>query len=139
MKKMLTIVLTAAVLLSLAACGGTDKTPLDQAALQPVDEAAAAEIRNALSLLVDRNYVVERIAQSGQEPAVSFVPSGMTDADGSQFYKNTSYYDASAEAYGDNFAQAIQTLRKYYAYDENTGKFLNFPAITYLYNNSDSH
>lgn len=139
MKKMLTIVLTAAVLLSLAACGGTDKTPLDHTALQPVDEAAAAEIRNALSLLVDRNYVVERIAQSGQEPAVSFVPSGMTDADGSQFYKNTSYYDASAEAYGDNFAQAIQTLRKYYAYDENTGKFLNFPAITYLYNNSDSH
>ena len=139
MKKLFALLLTASVILGLAACGGTGSTPAGDENLLPVDEMAEAEIRNALSLLVDRTYIVERIAQGGQVPASSFVPSGMTDADGSQFYENTHYYDASAEAYEDNFAQAIQTLRKYYAYDASTGQFLNFPTLTYLYNNSDAH
>ena len=137
MKKCFTIILAVVMLLSMTACSGTPNTPVGNG--QPVDEAAAAEIRNALSLLLDRNYVVQEIGQGGQTPAVSFVPSGMTAADGSQFYENTDYYDASQEQYEDNFAQAIATLRKYYAYDENTGKFLNFPVLTYLYNNSDTH
>ena len=33
----------------------------------------------------------------------------------------------------------MDILRKYYAYNETTGKFLNFPTLTYLYNNSDAH
>lgn len=138
MKKYLIFCLTVFLLLSLTACSGTSDTPMNQD-LQPVDEQAAGEIRNALSLLVDRTYVVEEIGQAGQIPASSFVPSGMTDADGSQFYENTDYYDASQESYENNYAQAIETLRKYYDYDESTGKFLNFPTLTYLYNNSDTH
>lgn len=137
MKKCFAMVLAVVMLLTVTACSGTPNMPAGNA--QPVDEAAAAQIRNALSLLVDRNYVVQEIGQGGQTPAVSFVPSGMTDADGSQFYENTDYYDASQEQYENNFAQAIATLRQYYAYDENTGKFLNFPVLTYLYNNSDTH
>ena len=139
MKKCLAIFLTVLMLCSLAACGGTGNASMGGDDLQPVDEAASAEIRNALSLLVDRNYVVQAIGQGGQIPASSFVPSGMTDADGSQFYENTDYYDVSEDAYEDNFSQAIETLRKYYAYDESTGRFLNFPVLTYLYNNSDTH
>ena len=45
----------------------------------------------------------------------------------------------AADAYEDNFTQAIETLRKYYAYDESTGKFTNFPTLTYLYNTSEAH
>ncbi|MBO4216984.1 MAG: peptide ABC transporter substrate-binding protein, partial [Clostridia bacterium] len=62
-------------------------------------EAAKAEIRKALSLILDRNYICEEIGQAGQVPASSFVAMGMTDADGSEFYKNagsnsfTGYYD----------------------------------------------
>ena len=109
-------------------------------------EAAKAEIRNAIALLFDRNYIVEEIAQGGQVPASSFVPMGMTDADGSEFYKNAGdnagfdgYYDVSADAFEANCASAIETLKKYYNYDESTGMFTNFPTLTYLYNTSEGH
>ncbi len=109
-------------------------------------ENARAEIRNALSLLIDRNYIVDEIAQGGQIPASSFVAMGLTDADGSQFYENTGvstdfvgYFNTSADALEANFNSAVETLKKYYDYDEATGKFTNFPAITYLYNTSEAH
>ena len=109
-------------------------------------EKAKAEIRNAVSLLLDRNYIVDQIAQGGQIPASSFVAMGLTDADGSQFYKNTGvskdydgYFDTSAEALKANFNTAIETLKKYYNYDEASGKFTNFPKMTYLYNTDEGH
>ena len=109
-------------------------------------EAAKAEIRNAIALLFDRNYIAEEIGQAGQVPASSFVAMGMTDADGSEFYKNAGssdsydgYYDVSADAYMDNWDSAMETLKKYYTYDEAAGKFTNFPTLTYLYNTSEGH
>ena len=109
-------------------------------------EAAESEIRNALSLLLDRNYICEDIAQAGQVPASSFVAMGMTDADGSEFYQNAGdsddyygYYDTSAEATTSNFEQAVETLKKYYDYDEATGMFTNAPTMTYLYNTGEAH
>ena len=109
-------------------------------------EAAKAEIRRAMALLIDRNYIVDEIAQGGQIPASSFVAMGLTDADGSQFYENAGdssdyigYYDASAEAVEANFEAAVEILKKYYDYDEATGKFTNFPVMTYLYNTSAGH
>ncbi|MGM9585172.1 MAG: peptide ABC transporter substrate-binding protein [Faecousia sp.] len=109
-------------------------------------EKAKAEIRNAIGLLFDRNYIVEEIGQAGQVPASSFVAMGMTDADGSQFYQNAGhndgfygYYDVSEDAYESNYETAIETLKKYYDYDESTGMFTNFPTLTYLYNTSEAH
>ena len=111
------------------------------------DENAKAEIRKAIGLLFDRNYIVEEIAQGGQLPASSFVSMGLTDSDGkTEFYKNTGfskdfdgYYNVSADAYTDNFNSAIETLKKYYTYDDASGKFTDFPTLTYLYNTSESH
>ena len=109
-------------------------------------EKAQQEIRNALSLLLDRNYIVEDVAQGGQVPASSFVAMGLTDADGSEFYENagdskdfTGYYDVSADALEDNFDSAVETLKKYYEFDEASGKFTNFPSLTYLYNTNEGH
>ena len=109
-------------------------------------EAAKAEIRNAITLLFDRNYIVEEIGQAGQVPASSFVAMGMTDADGSEFYKNagsnagfTGYYNVSADAYTSNWNSAIETLKKYYTYDESAKKFTDFPTLTYLYNTSEGN
>ncbi len=110
-------------------------------------EAAKEEIRNAISLLFDRNYIVDEIAQGGQVPASSFVAMGLTDADGStEFYKNAGpnadfdgYYNVAADAQESNFNAAIEVLKKYYDYDEATGKFTNFPGLTYLYNTSEGH
>ena len=75
-------------------------------------EQARAEIRSAIGLLFDRGYVCEEIAQGGQVPASSFVAMGMTEPDGTEFYKNAGtndafdgYYDVAAiEA---NFSQVI--------------------------------
>ncbi len=109
-------------------------------------EKANAEIRKALSLLLDRNYIVEEIGQAGQVPASSFVAMGLTDADGSEFYKNCQqsdeylgYYNVSADAFEDNFTAAIETLKKYYAFDEDSYTFTNAPTMEYLYNTSEGH
>ncbi len=132
------------LLLGLVCTGCNRRTQSGQAA--KLDEAAASEVRMAISLLIDRNYIVKQIAQGGQIPASTFVPREMTDYDGGLFYENAGsseeydgYFDVSAEAYEENFARAMEILKKYYTYDETTGKFRDFPTITYLYNNSDSH
>ena len=109
-------------------------------------EAAEAEIRNAIGLLFDRNYICEEIGQAGQVPASSFVAMGMTNPDGTQFYETAGhndgfngYYNVAADAYEDNWNTAIETLKKYYNYDESTMKFTNVPTLTYLYNTNDNH
>lgn len=166
MKKLIALLLAAVMVLSMAACGSKTETPATTAAasdaatdapadtgkvdtsnMTPEEKAAAeAEIRYAISLLYDRNYIVEEITQAGQVPASSFVAMGMTDADGSEFYKNAGhndgfdgYWNVAEDAYEDNFAKAIEILRKYYDYDETTGQFTNVPTLTYLYNTSDTH
>lgn len=109
-------------------------------------EKAREEIRNALALLLDRNYICDSIAQGGQVPASSFVAMGLTDADGSQFYENAGssddyagYYNVAADALQSNYDSAIETLKKYYEWDDASSKFTNVPTLTYLYNTSDSH
>ena len=109
-------------------------------------ETAKNEIRNAISLLFDRNYIVEEIGQAGQVPASSFVAMGMTDSDGNQFYENAGhndgfvgYFDVAVDSFESNFAQAVEVLKKYYTYDEATGMFTDFPTLTYLYNTSEGH
>ena len=85
-------------------------------------EKAQAEIRKAIGLLFDRNYIVESIAQGGQVPASSFVAMGMTNPDGTEFYKTAfsttdafdGYYDVSAEAFEANVTAAREVLNKYY-------------------------
>ena len=85
-------------------------------------EKAQAEIRKAIGLLFDRNYIIDEIAQGGQVPASSFVAMGMTNPDGSQFYQTSNstedafdgYYDVSAEAFEANVTAAKETLAKYY-------------------------
>ncbi|MBR6281786.1 MAG: peptide ABC transporter substrate-binding protein [Lachnospiraceae bacterium] len=107
-------------------------------------EDARAEIRNAISLLFDRNYIVEEIGQAGQVPAASFVAMGLTDADGKEFRENANggkggYYSVDTASLQSNFDAAIEVLKKYYDYDEASGQFTNFPSMTYLYNTSEGH
>ena len=109
-------------------------------------EAAKAEIRNAIGLLFDRNYIVEEIGQAGQVPASSFVAMGMTNPDGSEFYQTAGhndgyygYFDVSVDAIESNYEKAVEVLKKYYTYDEASGKFTDFPTLTYLYNTSEGH
>ena len=148
MKKLFALLLAAVMVMSMALTATAETTTkVDTSNMTPAEKVAAeAEIRYAISLLYDRNYIVEEIGQAGQVPASSFVAMGMTDADGSQFYQNAGhndgfygYWDVSEDAYEDNFTKAIEILSKYYDYDETTGQFTNFPTMTYLYNTNESH
>jgi len=147
MKKLLALLLAAVMVMSMALTATAETEKVDTSNMTPAEKVAAeAEIRYAISLLYDRNYIVEEIGQAGQVPASSFVAMGMTDADGSQFYQNAGhndgfygYWDVSEDAYEDNFTKAIEILSKYYDYDETTGQFTNFPTLTYLYNTNESH
>ncbi len=85
-------------------------------------ERAQAEIRKAIGLLLDRNYIVEKITQGGEVPASSLIPMGMTNPDGTEFYKTANsttdnfdgYYDVSPQAYNLNIYLARSILNKYY-------------------------
>lgn len=111
-------------------------------------EKAKAEIRNAVSLLLDRNYIVEKVSQGGEVPASSFVAMGLTNPDGSQFYETAGsndsfngYYNVAddADVFAANYDEALKVLKKYYNFDEEAGKFTDFPKVTYIYNTDDNH
>ena len=104
-------------------------------------ENAKAEIRNALSLLVDRRAGI--FADLDKIPANTFVPKWVSDADGSEFHANAGagggYFGTAADDYAANIEAAVTVLKKYYDYDEESGKFTNVPALTYIHNNSGIH
>lgn len=90
-------------------------------------EEDRAEIRKAIGLLLDRNYICDDVAQGGQVPASSFVAMGLTDTNGKEFYQNAGdeatngyigYYDVSEDAIKGNCEKALETLQKYYKIGE---------------------
>ena len=105
-------------------------------------EAARAEIRTAIGLLFDRNYIVESITQNGERPANTFVCPGVPEPDGSDFATNAGqgggagYYDVKRKAFKTNTDAAMKTLQKYYTWDPATATFLDVPELTYVYDTS---
>lgn len=104
-------------------CFNVNKSLLPKDSMLSADEAELAmqEIRWAISLLLDRNYIAEYIGQAGQVPASSFVAMGVKDYDGEEFFINAGkgdgyygYFDTSREAFAENTATAIEILKKYY-------------------------
>ena len=49
-------------------------------------------MRKAMCLLIDRQYIVDTIAQAEQEVANTFIPTGMSDGNGGEFRKNDDDY-----------------------------------------------
>ncbi len=149
MKKLLALLLAAVMVLGMVACAttkpATQQSGASTATVKPTTpeeiEAANAEIRYALGLLLDRNYIVESVAQGGQTPANTFVADGMSDNNGGNFALNSNggkgYYSVDKAAFQANFDEAVKILKKYYDYDGT--KFTNAPTLKYLYNTSDGH
>jgi len=96
------------------------------------------KVREAFSLAIDRNYIVEKITRTGQVPAAGYVPAGILDAKGAgnpDFREvGGAYYDVSKEAYEANCEKARELLAEA-GYPEGKG----FPMVEYLYNTNDNH
>lgn len=108
----------------------------------------AAGMRKAFSLLIDREYIVETIAQAGQEPANTFIPTGMADGNGGEFRKNDDAYtypDKENVGYynpkltDDTIDEARELLKEAgYEFDDNGMLSESTPIdITYLTNDSE--
>ena len=103
----------------------------------------AAKMREAMSLLIDREFIVENVGQTGQIPADSFVPAGMADGNGGIFKQaDTSYYDAETTGAG-NVEEAVALLEEagYTLTDNGDGSYSIDPgiSITYLTNDGTGH
>lgn len=103
----------------------------------------AAKMRKAVTLLIDRGFIVENVGQTGQVPADSFVPAGMADGNGGIFKQaDTSYYDAAATGAG-MLEDAVALLEEagYTLTDNGDGTYAIDPgiSITYLTNDGTGH
>lgn len=112
----------------------------------------ANAMRRALSLLIDRDYIVENVGQTGQIPANTFIPAGMLDGNGSEFRVNddaytypseeaVGYYDASYDAYDANLEEAIALLEEAgYEFTEDGMLSEETPLnMTYITNEGTAH
>ena len=106
--------------------------------------AQAACMREAVSLLIDRDAICEKIGQNGQAPAETFIPVGMADGNGGRFHDGTDgYYNANdINKYGaKTLARARQLLSAAgYRFGENGKLSAETPlTIEYVTNKSGAH
>lgn len=123
---------------------------VNDSALDGFTEVEKAKIRQALGLMIDRNYICEEIGQAGQVPAAGFVAMGLTEPDGQEFIaKNgpnrdgAGYYSVADADYQANCDAAVALLAEVAA---SSGKFtmdgnavVGFPTLTYITNDGSSH
>ena len=102
-------------------------------------------MREAFSLLIDRDYICENVGQTGQIAANSYIPLGMADGNGGVFKSDAAvgYYDAyainnDADA---TIAKAKELLEAAgYVFDEDGTLSAETPIqIEYLTNESSGH
>ena len=99
-----------------------------------LDEEQAKVFRHALCLLVDRQYIIDNIGQTGQQPATSFVPAGCADGNGGEF-KNKDYY--SADDYEANVEEAKSLLESIGLWDGT--QLTKTISFEYLVNESEGN
>ncbi|MEI0798417.1 peptide ABC transporter substrate-binding protein [Brachyspira intermedia] len=67
-------------------------------------------VRKALSLAIDRNYIVEQVTKGGQKPAGGWVPYAVNDVNGDFRINGGDFYDISKEGYAKNIEMAKKLL-----------------------------
>lgn len=100
-----------------------------------LDEEQAKVFRHALTLLIDRQYIIDNIGQTSQKIATTFIPEGCADGNGGEF-KNKDYYSTDYEA---NVAEAKSLLESIGLYDTASDALTQTVAFTYLTNNSEGN
>ena len=105
----------------------------------------AACMREAFTILIDRDYICENIGQTGQVAANAFIPLGMADGNGG-FFKTDAvaegYYDPYAvnNDYEGTVAKAIQLLEAAgYVFEDGKLAASNPIQLEYLTNTTSGH
>ncbi len=90
-----------------------------------------AKVRKALSLAIDRNYLVESVAKGGQQPADTFVATGLSDVDAATEFHEVAekWYSVDPADYEANVAEAKQLLA-----DAGFANGEGFPTIELMIN-----
>ncbi|MBR3991451.1 MAG: peptide ABC transporter substrate-binding protein [Clostridia bacterium] len=105
----------------------------------------AACMRKAFTILIDRDFIVENVGQTGQVVANSFIPLGMADGNGGEFKKDAEdgYFDAYAtnNEHDKTVAEAITLLKAagYKFTDEGVLSEETPIQLEYLTNESTGH
>lgn len=110
----------------------------------------AADMRKAFSLLIDRQYIIDTIAQAEQEPANTFIPTGMADGNGGVFRQNDEAYTYPVEDEVGYYSvelteESVEEARKLlegcgYKFDESGMLSAETPInMTYLTNDSEGN
>jgi oligopeptide transport system substrate-binding protein len=101
------------------ACFNTKKAPFDN-----------EKVREAFTLAIDRQPLIDAILKAGQKPATAFVPYGIYEEGTTEFRtKGGDYYKPEGDV-----AKAKQLLA-----DAGYPNGQGLPEITYLYNTSENH
>lgn len=101
----------------------------------------AAKMREAMSMMIDRQYIVDTVGQTDQKLADTFIPSTMSDGNGGIFKKD-GYFEADKTG-ADNAEDAMKLLEEcgYSFKDNGDGSWAISPALTvnYILNTNDGH
>ncbi len=120
---------------SITPWAATEYYALNQNGLNTIEDAAVIEalankqVRQALSLAIDRVALVETVQQGGQVPATGMVPHGVIMPDGTDFRSEKDYFAAEGDV-----AQAQELLAEA-GYPNGEG----FPEIEIYYNTTDGN
>ncbi|QEY34714.1 peptide ABC transporter substrate-binding protein [Caproiciproducens galactitolivorans] len=89
------------------------------------------KVRKALSLAIDRSYLVDTVTKKTQTAAAAFVPVGVRDVEPTQEFRKAGkdFYSVSTEDYEKNVAEAKKLLAEA-GYPDGKG----FPTVEYATN-----
>ena len=88
------------------------------------------KVRKAFALAIDRKAITDKLLRGGQIPALSFVPAGIADAAPDEDFRGK-----GGPLLSDNDIAKARSLLAEAGFPEGRG----FPAITFLYNTSESN